>query len=1507
MAFGLILILLLPTLAQSVMADPSQARIQDVANNLVGATTTPLAGNAQAPTHRITLITGDVVVVTLFPDGRKSFAVDPVDPREEFKSFTQGNDTYIVPSSARLDKLDMNLFDVDYLLREKYHELPYLPLLVTGTSKTAIQTLIASQSLMSSITHTFRILPAFAVKPRLSDLRSVYENLAGKSETAKIWLDRVNHVNLNESVPLIGAPSVWTAGYNGSGINIAILDTGIDPTHPDVSGKIVTAIDLTDDGTTDDLFGHGTHVAVIAAGTGIASEGKFKGVALGASLMNIKVLNRYGYGYDSWIISGIEYAANNGANIISMSLGGSPTDGNDPMSQAVDAAVAKGVVAAIAAGNSGSYSTVGAPGAARKAITVGASDKSDNLAWFSSRGPTVDFRVKPDVLAPGVNIISGHATNCIPSSVCSYIPNPPGEPSSGPPNYPPYYWSLSGTSMATPHVSGLIALIKQANPTWTPAFIKDALINTALQLDGYDIYEQGGGRIQALDAVQTAMLMDPGSYSFGVLSAPPVGAVYSDFAVYNLGGSAFDVSLSITLVDIQSGSSYSSAVTMNVTSLSVPSSSSKGIRLTIDLMSLPTSVYSGLIYATRTDGKTIHSVFGFAKLRPVSVMKLNRQGNPAKGDWSFAFKTSASSQDDYLFNWRALFTDANGAIAFFVADGTYTLTSFDSDERGMTIADNVDIHDRTELVLDERNNMHIAFDPAAPNQKIAGTTYKLEFEPPYGNPGFAGLTDYPSSFDMYIGMTSGHVMFGYKYYPESAYNASDPFFVNAPTWVDLLYYSHGISYPLSFTADYSQIVHKTSTYAVKVSPNKKALIGFSKYSKAFNDGFDFETLFWMTLPQRRTELLSPDIYYSQTLEVEPRGSGNLNFISPFPYSPYIGWPIPEARESYPGRSWPAGQSFEETWNGILSSELNLYADSADSAQVFGSVFIDGYLHHFQDATRPIAGYITATKDGTTLFSDTLSDLYSLSVPISGFGTYDFNIQGTQTQPLSTRTTANFTVNIGSAGLLLPPLIEFRSSQIDLYNTATGSPVHMHVRVETPSSLVTDVSLKYSINDEASWITVPTSGTGDPKEFVADLPLSASGYASLWATASDGNGNTVSQIVKRAFAYVAPKPTRISSNAYNSLDPSVAVSGSYVYLSWSDSTPVSGSGTAPEIWLRISSNSGISFGSPIRLTMNTGASEFPSVAAVGSYVYVAWQDDTPVTGSGYPAPEIWMRVSTNSGASFGPAIRITTNTGYSLHPSVAASGSHVYVAWYDDTPVTGSGGSPEIWLRASSNNGATFGSAIRISANIYVSVSPSVAASGSFVYVAWEDYTPVSGSGGAIPEIWMRTSSNNGATFGSAIRITTNTGLSELPSVAAVGNYVYIAWEDSTPVTGSGSSYEVWFRASSNSGASFGSPVRISTNMGSSDHPSVTADGSNVYVAWADNTPVSGSGGDFEVWLRASSNNGAAFGSAIRISTNTGSSIHPSATYVSYVYVAWEDSTPVSGSGSAFEIWLRVGS
>jgi len=257
---------------------------------------------------------------------------------------------------------------------------------------------------------------------------------------------------------------VWENETTGKGINIAVIDTGIF-NHNALT--IIKEVDFTGEGT-EDLHGHGTHVSGIIA----SQDSTYKGVAYNSNLFNVKVLNKQGSGYGSDVIKGIEWSVDNNADIISLSLGAKldKCDGKDAISRAVDKAVIEGVVAIVAAGNAGPDSeTITSPGCAKQAITIGATD-GNKIVDFSSRGPTADGRVKPDLVAPGVRITSTWLNN--------------------------EFRSLSGTSMATPHVSGVIALLLEFDSSLNTEDLKQILSSGAKDL-GLDENTQGAGKVNA--------------------------------------------------------------------------------------------------------------------------------------------------------------------------------------------------------------------------------------------------------------------------------------------------------------------------------------------------------------------------------------------------------------------------------------------------------------------------------------------------------------------------------------------------------------------------------------------------------------------------------------------------------------------------------------------------------------------------------------------------------------------------------------------------------------------------------------------------------------------------------------------------------------------------------------------------------------------------------------------------------------------------------------------------
>ncbi|MDX1977769.1 MAG: S8 family peptidase [Pseudanabaenaceae cyanobacterium bins.68] len=287
---------------------------------------------------------------------------------------------------------------------------------------------------------------------------------------------------------LIDVPAVWAQGYTGRDVVVAVIDTGIDLNHPDLAGSFWRnpdeiagdRLDNDNNGYVDDLTGydfvsrdgnpihttsrelHGTHVAGIISANrngvnAIDSNNQtyeVTGIAYDALIMPIRVLNSSGRGNSQAVASGIRYAVDNGADIINLSLG-SPMISNLEL-EALRYAEQKGVVVVAAAGNNG-YTAVVPEYPARLAATedfgiaVGAVDRNQQVAQFSN--PAGDQASYPFVVAPGVSILST-------------IPN--GN-----------YGILSGTSMAAPHVTGVVALMLQANPNLTPTQVKDILSQTA--------------------------------------------------------------------------------------------------------------------------------------------------------------------------------------------------------------------------------------------------------------------------------------------------------------------------------------------------------------------------------------------------------------------------------------------------------------------------------------------------------------------------------------------------------------------------------------------------------------------------------------------------------------------------------------------------------------------------------------------------------------------------------------------------------------------------------------------------------------------------------------------------------------------------------------------------------------------------------------------------------------------------------------------------------------------
>ncbi|MFF1381534.1 S8 family serine peptidase, partial [Streptomyces sp. NPDC058308] len=372
------------------MTSPASA---DPATEGQAATAGGPVGTSTGTTH-LTLITGDRAVLDA---GGRVIGLDRAKGREHIPVQLRrtGGHTLLIPADARRliadGKVDQRLFDVTELNKKRNRAAQHKGLKVIVGYKGAAGSARADVRAAGDTTvrRTLKSLNADAVTTPKQDATDLWAALTSGKEGARtaasgishVWLDGVRKASLDKSVKQIGADKAWAAGYDGKGVKIAVLDTGIDATHPDLKDQVVAEKNFSQSATAKDHYGHGTHVASIAAGTGAKSGGKFKGVAPGAKLLNGKVLGDDGYGDDSGIIAAMDWAAAEGADVVNLSLGGVDTPGVDPLEAQVDkVSKDKGILFAIAAGNDGRPGSVGSPGSADAALTVGAVDDNDKLA-----------------------------------------------------------------------------------------------------------------------------------------------------------------------------------------------------------------------------------------------------------------------------------------------------------------------------------------------------------------------------------------------------------------------------------------------------------------------------------------------------------------------------------------------------------------------------------------------------------------------------------------------------------------------------------------------------------------------------------------------------------------------------------------------------------------------------------------------------------------------------------------------------------------------------------------------------------------------------------------------------------------------------------------------------------------------------------------------------------------------------------------------------------------------
>ncbi|NUT18683.1 MAG: S8 family serine peptidase [Hamadaea sp.] len=696
---------------------------------------TPAAGDPETPAlatteaSTVTLVTGDVVRVTTLAGGAQTAEITRPDGATGGVRLQQlDDDLYVLPDEAvpliDAGRLDRRLFDVSDLIEMGYDdahtvEVPliaaYAPTPAALTAGKASTDTSRGAPKGSRLVRQLPSVSGAALAAPKSQTRAFWTAIAGdgvlKGGLAKVWLDGRVQADLKESVPQIGAPTAWAAGYDGKGVKVAVLDTGVDVTHPDLAGQIDEKVSFVPGEDTSDVNGHGTHVVSTIVGTGAASGGVYKGVAPGADLIFGKVLGgAEGFGQDSWVIAGMQWAAESGADVVSMSLGDSlPSDGSDPMSMAVNTLTEQyGSLFVIASGNAGPE-TIAAPGAAAAALTVGAVDKKDRLASFSSTGPlTITGAIKPDISAPGVDITAARSQQMTSGSG--------------------WYRTISGTSMATPHVAGAAAILAQRHPDWSAARLKDALMSSSKGL-AYSPYQVGTGRVDVAAAI-TRTVQATGSVFLDNFTWPhessdaPVG---KPVTFTNSGDT--DVTLTLAIAGTTPYSISSPSVT-------VPAGGSASVTVTGDPQAAGVGTTNGA-YLVGTDAstgiavtRTSLALLKEAERYDLKLKVIGRDGRPVSS-YVVLNKAGGTSPGSYL---------VDGERTLRLAPGTYTAETYldvpgeapDRLGKVLMVAPEVSLTASAEVVLDARTARLV--DAHAP-QQTANRQRRLDYQVRYGEGG----------------------------------------------------------------------------------------------------------------------------------------------------------------------------------------------------------------------------------------------------------------------------------------------------------------------------------------------------------------------------------------------------------------------------------------------------------------------------------------------------------------------------------------------------------------------------------------------------------------------------------------------------------------------------------------------------------------------------------------------------------------------------------------------------
>ncbi len=1071
----------------------------------------------------VTLITGDRVTVTQSDGHPRLVGIERGEGREGvgFLQQIENDRLYVIPTDVAdlvPDRLDRAMFDVAGLAEAGYDEshqgtVPVIVQTVTASGEATTQGARAASSepdwaglgieperKLESVGAVAADLDRAAATDLLAALQEPRANArtaADAPSALKVWLDAPVRALDADSTPQIGAPEAWEAGYTGEGVTVAVLDTGVDTTHPDLDDVTVGSRDFTGTGSTTDGFGHGTHVASIALGSGDASDGVNRGVAPGADLLVGKVLADDGYGQTSWMIDGMEWASSEGADIVNLSLGqpGYYSDGTDPSSLAVDTLSAEhGTLFVIAAGNEGEYGngTVTAPGSAESALTVGAVDDSDDVTWFSSRGPRGgDNGLKPDVTAPGDAIVAARAAGTEMGPVVD-----------------DYHVSASGTSMATPHVAGAAAVLKQARPELTGQGLKSILMGSAQSTSG-TVWDEGAGRIFLPTALEQRVEASPSSLSFDTFEFPQTGSETQTLTYENPTDAEVTLDLALDATGPDGEPLPAGAAVLSAASVTAPAQGTATVDVTVDRTAGDAGRSSGAVVAIAADGGEIRTALGWYKeseFYALTIEAVGRDGEVQNGEAAVMNVDDGSA-------FSASGPLDSGPQTMRVPAGTYSIMGdlWKEDAEGAiteltkVVEPEFQVTADTTVVLDARQAAPVTVTTERPAdvQQVTVGVNRTDEPDRYIH---ASRTTLPGDTDVYVTPTDPVAEGGLDFTTGFAL-AAPTTGEQAPAYTyDLMYVQDSVE-TLAFAAT------SENTAAVQVGhadlgPGADVEDGW--FGEEPDNWWNQRMAYKRTVDPGsvRTAYLSASTAWYSTTNIAPDdGSEPVDFYG----DSHVYAPGEEGAETFGGAVINArlrADGLFQTQDDSLALVIPGWADAA--GHVSSGPESSSHLRVWQDGTQVV------DVDG-----------YRADVPVPAEGA-DYRVALDAERDVtwwnrSTRVSTEWAFRAGLGGaepVDLPVLdVAYAVKGMDLANEAprrTTATVTVGHQAGTTGSRIVDARFWWSPDDGATWrkATLNRTGTG---VYTADLRVPAgTEHVSLRVSAKDKAGTTIKQTVIRAY-------------------------------------------------------------------------------------------------------------------------------------------------------------------------------------------------------------------------------------------------------------------------------------------------------------------------------------------------------------------------------------------------------